>query len=75
MFNLNFISFPFFGLIINYYPVFNLITASIQLITLKNNILQAIGSCSRELLNKIDFNKKVKIKKFLYNSQGFLLYY
>lgn len=59
MFNLNFVSFPVVGKIINYYPLFNLINASIQLITLKNNILQAIGSCSRDLLNSIDFNKKV----------------
>lgn len=60
MFNLNFVNYPVFGLVINYYPLFNLINASIQLITLKNNILQAIGSCSREFLDKIDFNKIVK---------------
>ena len=67
MFNLNFVSFPVLGMIINYYPLFNLINASIQLITLKNNILQAIGSCSREFLDKIDFNKKVNfyiLKKY-----------
>lgn len=61
MFNLNFVSFPVVGKIINYYPLFNLINASIQLITLKNNILQAIGSCSRELLDSIDFSKKVNL--------------
>lgn len=62
MFNLNFISFPKLGLIINYYPLFNLITAGIQLITLKNNFLQTIGSCSREFMEKIDYKKMVKFK-------------
>lgn len=66
MFNLNFISFPVVGLIINYYPLFNLITASIQLITLKNNILQAIGNCSREFLNAIDYNKKVRFQLYIH---------
>ena len=62
MFNLNFISFPKFrlGLVINYYPLFNLITAGIQLITLKNNILQAMGTCCRDFMEKIDYNKMVK---------------
>ena len=60
MFNLNFVSFPVVGKIINYYPLFNLINASIQLITLKNNVLQAIGSCSREFLDSNDFSKMVK---------------
>lgn len=62
MFNLNFVDFKIVGIIINYYPLFNLINASIQLITLKNNILQAIGSCSREFLDSIDYNKKVLFK-------------
>jgi len=66
MFNLNFVDFKVVGIIINYYPLFNLINASIQLITLKNNILQAIGSCSREFLDSIDYNKKVIFLNFLY---------
>lgn len=38
-FNLNFLGLKVIGDIINYYPVFNIITGSIQMITLKNNIL------------------------------------
>jgi len=66
MFNLNFVKFPIFGIIINYYPLFNIINASIQLITLKNNILQAIGSCSSEFMEKMNFNKMVILRKFWY---------
>ena len=40
MFSLNFVSVPIVGDIINFYPLLNLITSAIQLITLKNNILQ-----------------------------------
>jgi len=34
------------------------------LITLKNNILQAIGSCSSEFMEKMNFNKMVILRKF-----------
>jgi amino acid permease len=54
IFSLNFLSVPIIGYIINYYPLFNIITAAMQLITLKNNILQAIGSCSRNWFNKLN---------------------
>lgn len=60
VFSLNFSSFPVFGYIINYYPVFNVITSAMQLITLKNNILQAIGNCSREMMRKLDYSEKVR---------------
>jgi hypothetical protein len=56
MFNLNFLGASYWGYIINYFPVFNIITAAIQLITLKNNILQAVGSCSRKVFNSLNTN-------------------
>lgn len=59
MFSKNFISLSGVGYIINYYPVFNVITSAMQTITLKNNILQVIGTCSPEIADKINFNEKV----------------
>lgn len=45
LFNLNFIKFNAIGYIINYYPILNIITGSIQMITLKNNFVVAISGC------------------------------
>ena len=59
---MNFINIPVVGYIINYYPILNVITSAMQLITLKNNILQAIGSCSPKVYNKLDSTNKVKFK-------------
>jgi hypothetical protein len=67
MFNFNFISLPVFGYVINYFPVLNVITSSMQLITLKNNILQAIGSCSKSLYHKLNTTNKKGAKNVLIN--------
>jgi hypothetical protein len=58
-FSLNFISFNFIGYIINYYPVLNIITSAMLAITLKNNILQVIGSCSLNLYKSLNFADQV----------------
>ena len=50
-FALNFISVPIIGYIINFYPLFNLITSAVQLITLKNNIVQIFESSDIKLLS------------------------
>jgi hypothetical protein len=61
MFNINFLPFPIFGYIINYFPIFNVITSAMQLITLKNNILQAIGSCSFKAFTVLNTTGKVSL--------------
>lgn len=43
-FNLNFLYLNIIGDIINYYPLFNIITGSIQMITLRNNFVIVISS-------------------------------
>jgi hypothetical protein len=58
-FSLNFISFNFIGYIINYYPLLNIITSAMLAITLKNNVLQVIGSCSLDLYKTFNFSEKV----------------
>ena len=54
-FSSNFLGLPVIGYIINYYPILNVITSGMQLITLRNNILEAIAGCSRELSRKLNF--------------------
>ena len=51
-FNLNFMNIRIIGDIINYYPLFNIITCSIQMITLKNNILIILHSCLPSIVKK-----------------------
>lgn len=58
-FSLNFISFNFIGYVINYYPLLNIITSAMLAITLKNNILQVIESCSLNLYKTFNFSDKV----------------
>ena len=67
-FNLNFLDFNFLGYIINYYPLFNIITGSIQLISLKNNFVVAIGGCYSGFSSKYEENRKVSILKCLFPS-------
>ena len=50
-FNLNFLGLKVVGDIINYYPVFNIITGSIQMITLKNNILIILSNFLPSVVN------------------------
>lgn len=58
-FNLNFLHFNAIGYIINYYPLFNIITGSIQMITLKNNIVVAASGCYHDFSRLYEENKKV----------------
>ena len=57
-FSSNFLSLPVIGYIINYYPILNVITSGMQLITLRNNILEAIAGCNRDLSNSLNFAEK-----------------
>ena len=66
-FSSNFLGLPVVGYIINYYPILNVITSGMQLITLRNNILEAIAGCSRELSNKLNFAEKKGISALLKN--------
>jgi amino acid permease len=71
-FSSNFLKLPVIGYIINYYPILNVITSGMQLITLRNNILEAIAGCNRELSKKLNFAEKKGIfpiiKNFLFNT-------
>ena len=58
-FSLNFLSLPVIGYIINYYPLLNIITSALLAITLKNNVLQVIGSCSLDMYKTLDFSQQV----------------
>lgn len=60
-FNLNFLGLSFVGYVINYYPIFNIITGSIQLITLKNNFVVAINGCKQNFSAKYEELRKVRI--------------
>ena len=66
-FSSNLIKIPVIGYIINYYPVLNVITSGMQLITLRNNILDFIGGCSPAWQNKLNFAEKEGIKNILFN--------
>ena len=71
-FSSNFLGLPVIGYIINYYPILNVITSGMQLITLRNNILEAIAGCNRELSNSLNFAEKKGIfpllKNFIFNT-------
>ena len=71
-FSSNFLGLPVIGYIINYYPILNVITSGMQLITLRNNILEAIGGCNRELSNSLNFAEKKGffplLKNFCFNT-------
>ena len=71
-FSSNFLGLPVIGYIINYYPILNVITSGMQLITLRNNILEAIAGCNRELSRKLNFAEQSGffslIKNFGFNT-------
>ena len=71
-FSSNFLGLPVVGYIINYYPILNVITSGMQLITLRNNIIEAIAGCNRELSNKLNFAEKkglgALLKNFAFNT-------
>lgn len=56
-FNLNFLTFNVIGYVLNLYPLFNIITGSIQLITLRNNFIAAIGGCYKEIEDRFERNR------------------
>ena len=61
LFNLNFIHFNAIGYIINYYPILNIITGSIQLITLKNNFVCVFDGCCEDFQSKYDVIREVRV--------------
>jgi len=63
-FSSNFLGLEVIGYIINYYPILNTITSGMQLITLRNNILDSISDCSLELSDKLNFAKKRELIRF-----------
>ena len=66
-FSSNFLGLPVIGYIINYYPILNVITSGMQLITLRNNILEAIAGCNRELSTNLNFAEQTGITALLKN--------
>lgn len=66
-FSSNLIKVPVIGFIINYYPILNVITSGMQLITLRNNILDAIAGCSPALSKKMNYAEQTGIKSVLKN--------
>ena len=66
-FSSNFLGLPVIGYIINYYPILNVITSGMQLITLRNNILEAIAGCNRELSTNLNFAEQTGISALLKN--------
>ena len=71
-FSSNFLGLSVVGYIINYYPILNVITSGMQLITLRNNILDAIAGCSPDLAKSLNFAEQTGIvpllKNFLFNT-------
>ena len=71
-FSSNFLGLSVVGYIINYYPVLNVITSGMQLITLRNNILEAIAGCDPAFANSLNFAEKkgcsALLKNFLFNT-------
>jgi hypothetical protein len=71
-FSSNFLGLSFVGYIINYYPILNVITSGMQLITLRNNILEAIGGCNLELAKSLNFAEQsgftALLKNFVFNT-------
>ena len=73
-FSSNFLGLPVIGYIINYYPILNVITSGMQLITLRNNILEAIAGCNRELSTNLNFAEQTGISALLKNFCFTLVY-
>ena len=71
-FSSNFLKLSVVGYIINYYPILNAITSGMQLITLRNNILDAIDGCSPNLAKSLNFAEQkgvvATLKNFLFNT-------
>ena len=71
-FSSNFLGLSVVGYIINYYPILNVITSGMQLITLRNNILDAIAGCSPDLAKSLNFAEQTGLspllKNFLFNT-------
>jgi len=71
-FSSNFLGLSVVGYIINYYPILNVITSGMQLITLRNNILEAIAGCDPALARSLNFAEKkgcsALLKNFLFNT-------
>ena len=71
-FSSNFLGLSVVGYIINYYPVLNVITSGMQLITLRNNILEAIAGCDPAFASSLNFAEKkgcsALLKNFLFNT-------
>ena len=71
-FSTNFLGLPVVGYIINYYPILNVITSGMQLITLRNNILEAIAGCNSKLSESLNFAEQSGItpilKNFVFNT-------
>lgn len=59
---MNFLGVPVIGYIINFYPLFNLITSAVQLITLKNNIIQIFETYGSTLLSMENDDVKFILK-------------
>jgi Na+/proline symporter len=53
---------PVIGYVINYYPILNVITAAMQLITLKNNILQALETCFPNIITNLNNSSNSQLK-------------
>ena len=71
-FSSNFLGLSVVGYIINYYPILNVITSGMQLITLRNNILDAIAGCNPELSKSLNFAEQkgcsALLKNFVFNT-------
>ena len=71
-FSSNFLGLSVVGYIINYYPILNVITSGMQLITLRNNILEAISGCDPDLAKSLNFAEQAglipMLKNFLFNT-------
>lgn len=74
-FNLNFMKIPVFGDILNYYPVFNILTGSIQMITLRNNVLIIINGFSPSFVTMYESWKTSNLLKNHIKTVGFSVIY
>ena len=70
-FSSNFLGLSVVGYIINYYPILNVITSGMQLITLRNNILESIAGCNQKLAESLNFTEQSGLipllKNFIFN--------
>jgi amino acid permease len=70
-FSSNFLGLSVVGYIINYYPILNVITSGMQLITLRNNILESIAACNQKLAESLNFTEQSGLipllKNFIFN--------